>query len=466
MSDPIFIGGTASHVGKSWFTTAFCRLLQRRGVRVAPFKGQNMSNNSYPSIEGGEIGRAQAVQAEACRLPAMADMNPVLLKPNSATGSQVVVQGRVWDTIPARDYYQHSDFLFAKVLESYHRLAGSFDRIVCEGAGSVAEVNLRARDITNLRLAEKIGARVLLVADIERGGVFASLIGTMDLLPPEHRHLVKAFAINQFRGDLQLFDEGRSFLEERLGIPCLGVFPRDPNVVIPEEDSLGIPDSPASNDVDLAVLRLPRISNFTDFRNLGSLDWIDSPSAKQYRIVFLPGTKNTIADLNWVRERGLDNWLRLQHQRGAAIVGICGGYQMLGDSIEDPDGLESSQPYAAGLGMLPVRTILKSPKTTREVEARTAGGLYFRAYEIHMGVTTVPPGTAPFAWLADGLPDGCCDTRVFGTYLHGALEDPGVVAEILGLKIEANDRDLMYDKLADWLVRHSSHQILEKVLIS
>ena len=463
MPDPIFIGGTASHVGKSWFTTAFCRLLHRRGIRVAPFKGQNMSNNAYPSIEGGEIGRAQAVQAEACRLPAMADMNPVLLKPNSATGSQVVVQGKVWNTIPAREYYQHSDYLFAKVLESYHRLAGRFDRIVCEGAGSVAEVNLRDRDITNLRLAEKIGARVLLVADIERGGVFASLVGTMDLLPPEHRHLIQAFAINQFQGDLRLFDEGRRFLEERLGIPCLGVFPRDPRIMIPEEDSLGIPNG---GDSDLAVIRLPRISNFTDFRNLGPVDWINSPKEKHYRVVFLPGTKNTIADLQWLRERGLDKWLLLQHQRGATIVGICGGFQMLGESIEDPEALESPQLQADGLGMLPVRTILKAPKTTREIEARTAGGQRFQAYEIHMGVSTVAPGTTPFAWLADGLPDGCCGERVFGTYLHGAFEDAGVVAELLGLTIDPNDRDLMYDKLADWLIEHSSPLVLENLLRS
>ncbi len=447
MPKPIFIGGTASHVGKSWFTTAFCRLLQRRGVRVAPFKGQNMSNNSYPTIEGGEIGRAQAVQAEACRLPAMADMNPVLLKPNSNTGSQVVVNGKVWQSIPAREYYQYSGYLFEQVLASYARLAANFEQIVCEGAGSIAEVNLQARDITNLRLAEAINANVLLVADIERGGVFASIVGTIDLLPPQHRKLIKAFAINQFRGDLQLFDEGRTFLEQRLGIPCLGVFPKDPGIQIPQEDSLGIPPS---IDSDIAVIRLPRISNFTDFQNLGPIEWIEAPKSKQFRIVFLPGTKNTIEDLLWLRAQGLDQWLLHQHQQGALIVGICGGYQMLGRSIADPDGLESTHRKAPGLNLLPIHTTLQSPKVTREVTAHTPNGHAYRAYEIHMGLTTQIPGTPA--------------ERVYGTYLHGAFDDPIVAAELLGLEIQPSDRHLMYDRLADWLVEHSSKQVLEEIL--
>ena len=457
MLKPIFIGGTASHVGKSWFTTAFCRLLQRRGVRVAPFKGQNMSNNSYPSIEGGEIGRAQAVQAEACRLPAMTDMNPVLLKPNSNTGSQVVVNGKVWKTVQACEYYMHSELLFGKVLESYHRLAIRFGKVVCEGAGSIAEVNLMDRDITNLRLAEKIDANVLLVADIERGGVFGSVVGTIELLHPNHRKLIKAFAINQFRGDMKLFDEGRNFLEQRLAIPCLGVFPKDPRIKIPEEDSLGIPDGNDAGRSEIDAIRLPRISNFTDFQNLGPVDWIDTPCDKAYRIVFLPGTKNTIEDLLWLRSRSLDQWLLRQHQLGVLIVGICGGYQMLGQSISDPEGLESSHGEVPGLGLLPVNTVLRSPKTTREVEATTPQGRRFRAYEIHMGVTTVLAGSHPL---------GCAVDRVIGTYLHGAFEDPGVVAELLGLQIQAHDRHKMYDDLADWLEEHSAKQVLEKYYLS
>ncbi len=462
MPKPLFIGGTASHVGKSWFTTAFCRLLQRRGVRVAPFKGQNMSNNSHPTIEGGEIGRAQAVQAEACRLPAMADMNPVLLKPNSNTGSQVVVNGKVWRTIPAREYYQHSGYLFEQVLESYARLAAQFDQVVCEGAGSIAEVNLQARDITNMRLAEAIGANVLLVADIERGGVFASVLGTIELLPPHQRKLIKAFAINQFRGDLQLFNEGRSFLEQRLGIPCLGVFPKDPAIRIPEEDSLGIP---ISVDSAIAVIRLPRISNFTDFQNLGPIEWLEAPKAKQFRIVFLPGTKNTVEDLLWLRSQGLDQWLLKQHEQGALIVGICGGYQMLGRSIADPEGLESPHGEVPGLNLLPVDTTLKSPKLVRSINLPPHWGRSPSAYEIHMGTTTsFEEGVVPFIHLADGQPDGCCKGRVFGTYLHGILEEASPASDLLGLQIQPNDRHFMYDRLADWLIEHSSQQVLEEFL--
>ncbi|MFN0102922.1 MAG: cobyric acid synthase [Bryobacteraceae bacterium] len=463
MSRALFIGGTASHVGKSWFTAAFCRLLLRRGERVAPFKAQNMSNNSYPCVEGGEIGRAQAMQAEACRLPAMADMNPVLLKPNSATGSQVVVQGRVWAELEARDYYNHTERLLGLALESYGRLAAQFPRIVCEGAGSVAEMNLGERDITNLRFAERVGARAVLVADIERGGVFASLVGTMDLLPPSQRELVKAFAVNRFRGDVSLFDSGVTFLEERMGIPCLGVFPFDRDIVLDEEDSLAI-DSAVQGDGKVAVVKLPRISNFTDFRALGAVDWIDVPCLRQYRAVFLPGTKNTIDDLFWLRERGLDEWVLKQRAGGALIVGICGGYQMLGDHIADPDRVESAHGSAAGTGLLPVRTVLRSPKVTRMVEARTAGGVGFRAYEIHMGETVSTSDVAPFAYLADGGPEGCFADGVMGTYLHGAFDEPGVVREMLGLEVERVDRDAMYDRLADWLVAHARPEVLERLL--
>jgi adenosylcobyric acid synthase len=463
MSRALFIGGTASHVGKSWFTAAFCRLLLRRGHRVAPFKAQNMSNNSYPCVEGGEIGRAQAMQAEACRLPAMADMNPVLLKPNSATGSQVIVHGRVWAELEARDYYNHTERLLGLALESYGRLANQFPWIVCEGAGSIAEVNLRERDITNLRFAERVGASAVLVADIERGGVFAALVGTMDLLPASQRALVKAFAVNRFRGDISLFDSGVAFLEERLGIPCLGVFPLQREIALDEEDSLGIDTSiPGAGTV--AVVRLPRISNFTDFRSLGQVDWIESPCPRQYKVVFLPGTKNTIEDLFWLREQGLDRWVRDQRAGGALIVGVCGGYQMLGESVADPDGLESALGEMEGLRLLPVRTVLRAPKVTRAVDAVTPGGTAFRAYEIHTGVTECTADCSPFASFADGKQDGCRLGGVMGTYLHGAFDHPAVVREILGLTVEPIDKDETYDRLADWLVAHSRSSVLESLL--
>lgn len=463
MSQPLFVGGTASHVGKSWFTAAFCRLLLRRGERVAPFKAQNMSNNSYPCIEGGEIGRAQAMQAEACRLPAMVDMNPVLLKPNSATGSQVVVQGRVWAELEARDYYNHTERLLELALESFGRLRAQFPRVVCEGAGSVAEVNLRERDITNLRFAERVGAAAVLVADIERGGVFGSLVGTMELLPPSQRALVKAFVVNRFRGDVSLFDSGVTFLEERLGIPCLGVFPFSRDIALDEEDSLGI-DAARPGDGRVAVIRLPRISNFTDFRALGAVDWVEEPDPRQFRVVFLPGTKNTIEDLLWLRERGLDEWIRKQRAGAALIVGVCGGYQMLGESIADPDGIESSHTSVAGLGLLPVRTVMKAPKITRPVDARTPGGVSFRGYEIHMGMTERPAHLPPFAYLADGNAEGCRAEGVIGTYLHGAFDEPAAVRELLGLEIGSVDKDAMYDRLADWLVAHSRPAVLEALL--
>ena len=463
MTRPLFIGGTASHVGKSWFTAAFCRLLLRRGERVAPFKAQNMSNNSYPCIEGGEIGRAQAMQAEACRLPVMADMNPVLLKPNSSTGSQVVVQGRVWADLEARDYYNHTEGLLERALESFERLRAQFPRIVCEGAGSVAEINLRERDITNLRFAEKVGAAAVLVADIERGGVFGSLVGSMELLPPSQRELVKAFVVNRFCGDVSLFDSGVAFLEERLQIPCLGVFPYDRDITLDEEDSVAI-DSANPGDGTVAIIRLPRISNFTDFRSLGAVDWVDDLDPRQFRVVFLPGTKNTIDDLIWLRERRLDKWIMQQRTGGARIVGICGGYQMLGESIADPDGIESNHGSVAGLGMLPVRTVLRSPKTTRCVDAMTVGGTGFRAYEIHMGVTERPADFPPFAYLADGSAEGCYANGVMGTYLHGAFDEPAAVKELVGLTIGALDRDAMYDRLADWLVAHSRPAVLEALL--
>ena len=461
----LFIGGTASHVGKSWFTTAFCRLLRRRGVQVAPFKAQNMSNNSYPCIEGGEIGRAQAAQAEACGLPVMADMNPVLLKPNSPTGSQVVVQGKVWANVEAFDYGQLSDRLFRTALESYHRLSKQFEQVVCEGAGSVAEVNLFDRDIANLRFADAVGANALLVADIERGGVFASLVGTMDLLPASQRRLIRAFAVNRFRGDPRFFDAGVSFLQDRLGVPCLGVFPFEPLIAIDEEDSVSLDEAGPPAGREVAVIRLPRISNFTDFRGLAPVDWLQAPwPGHQYKVVFLPGTKNTIEDLLWLRQQRLDDWLVAQRQGGALIAGICGGYQMLGERIEDPDALESAHGGVDGLGLLPIRTVLRAPKVTRVVRARTAAGHAFQAYEIHQGETARPAGFASFATLEGGEPEGCRAPGVLGTYLHGAFDDPVTVAEYLHVVATPCHKDAAYDRLADWLEQHAEPRVLEALL--
>ena len=464
MAGPLFIGGTSSHAGKSWFTAAFCRLLYRRGVRVAPFKAQNMSNNSFPCIEGGEIGRAQVMQAECCGLPAMADMNPVLLKPNSSTGSQVVVRGKVRGNIAAIDYYQHSSSLMEESLESFRRLQSQFPFVVLEGAGSVAEVNLAARDFSNLRFAEAVSAKALLVSGIERGGVFAALIGTMELLPPEHRKLIRAFAVNGFHGDTRLFEEGVTFLEKRMGIPCLGVFPHAADIRLDEEDSVAIPPAGNVEGAEVAVIRLPRISNFTDFKLFEKLAWVDRPIAKQFRAIFLPGTKNTIEDLLWLRKCGLDEWLLHQLRNGARIVGICGGYQMLGERIDDPDAVESSAGSVAGLGLLPVCTVLRTEKVTRVVEAYVGGAGPFQAYEIHMGETTAHAPVQPFAQLADRS-EGVIAGRVTGTYLHGIFEQAQVVRQTLGIEVAAaTGKAEMYDRLADWLVNYSNPKVLEELL--
>jgi len=447
------IAGTASHAGKSWFATAICRWLRRRGVNVAPFKAQNMSLNSYPCREGGEIGRAQVAQAEACGLEPSADMNPILLKPNSEMASQVVLNGKVWRNLSAREYYQHFDLLLDQVLAAYARLARQFEYIVIEGAGSVSEINLKSRDLVNLGLARRLGAPALLVADIDRGGVFASLVGSFCLFDPLESALVRSFAINRFRGDRDLFREGVEFLESRTGRPCLGVFPFVSGISLDAEDSVSL--QPARDSAGrVAILRFPHISNFTDFALFPDAAWVERPLARRFDCVILPGSKNTIADLAWMRDRGLDAWVREQKAAGAKIAGICGGFQMLGERIEDPLGVESGAGAVEGLGLLPVSTVLRSQKTTRVVEARTPAGALFRAYEIHMGETTVPRDAEPFAF-AGGLPEGIRRDGVAGTYLHGALESAELVRELLGIEAHPRSKEAMYDRLADWFEQHA-----------
>jgi adenosylcobyric acid synthase len=455
MTQPIFIGGTSSHAGKSWMATAICAWLWRQGVRVAPFKAQNMSNNSYPCRSGGEIGRAQVAQAWACGLEPEPAMNPILLKPNSDGGSQVVVNGKLWKNLSAREYYEHHGELFDVVLSAYQHLASRFDLIVIEGAGSVTELNLRRFDLVNLGLATRLSAPWLLVGDIERGGVFASIIGTVNLLTDEERSLLRAFAVNKFRGDLSLFDEGRAILEEQTDCECLGVFPYALDIHLDDEDSLGIPNSSPFGDSrsepNCAIIRFPRISNTTDFRLLKNACWITKPIDKQFDFIFLPGTKNTLGDLEWLRAQHLDRWLLEQHAGGATVVGICGGYQMLGQSISDPLGMESAGLETAGLGFLPVKTILNPGKTTRIRQAATAEGYRYSAYEIHLGETTFTvPDYKPFAFLDDGSRDGAWIDRVIGTYLHGAFEHPEVLA-CIGLNVDSSSGQANgFEALANW----------------
>ena len=460
----LFVGGTSSNAGKSWMVTAICAWLRRRGMRVAPFKAQNMSNNSYPCRAGGEIGRSQVAQAEACGIEPEPAMNPILLKPTGNGASQVVVNGRVWKTLSAREYYAHAETLRGHVLSAYRDLADRFDAVVIEGAGSVSELNLRHYDLVNLGLVTAIRAPWLLVADVERGGVFASIIGTVGLLTTDERSLFRGFAINKFRGDTSLFDDGVPLLEARTAAPCFGVFPHVADLHLDAEDSLALdtrPRAPAPAGARIAIVRLPHLSNATDFRLLTWADWITSPPPDRYDAVVVPGTKNTIEDLSWLHQAGLADWIVAQHRCGATVLGICGGYQMLGRVVRDPEGVESAIPSAAGLGLLPVETTMTPAKRTRAVSATTtASGVRFGGYEIHMGVTTSESGAdlRPFAVLDDGGHDGTRLDNVVGTYLHGALEDPAVCAELFNIPLPSVvSKATEYARLASWFVANGRH---------
>ncbi len=455
----LFVGGTSSNAGKSWMTTAICAWLRSRGVRVAPFKAQNMSNHSYPCRGGGEIGRSQVAQAEACGLDPEPAMNPILLKPNGNGTSQVVVHGRIWKTLSARDYYAAHDMLMREALSAYRDLASRHEVVVIEGAGSVSEINLRPYDLVNLGFATAVQAPWVLVADIERGGSIASIVGTVGLLSPEERALYRGFLINKFRGDLSLFDEGRRIIEEKTGAPCLGVFPFADDLRLDAEDSLSMEREQrraAPLGARIAIVRLPRLANGTDFRLLDWAEWIDSPGDRAFDFVILPGTKNTLADLDWLRERGLDRWIIGQHARGATVVGICGGYQMLGTSISDPLAMESSLGGSSGLGLLPARTVLSADKVTTLRRAKTGLGTEFSAYEIHLGVTDTPVDVTPFATLDDGTREGVVRDRVIGTYLHGLFESADVCAELFGVPMSTpRSKADEYAALGAWFGRHA-----------
>jgi adenosylcobyric acid synthase len=464
----LMIGGTASHVGKSWMATAICRSLLRKGLRVAPFKAQNMSNNSYPCPGGGEIGRAQAAQAEACRLAPSPDMNPILLKPSAHATSQVVVQGAVWRNLNAQEYYRQYDFLLSKVDESYARLAAQYDFLVVEGAGSVAELNLRDTDLVNLGLARHLNIPVLLVADIDRGGVFASIYGTIALLEPEESRLVRAFAVNRFRGDPTLFADAVGILEAKTGKPCAGVFPYIADLPLDEEDSVALDQwQPLpQGSLSIAIVHFPRVSNHNDCQLLTSALWIQRPVRRQFDLIILPGSKNTVADLAWMRQQKFDQWLQEQYAGGANILGVCGGYQMLGETIDDPFHVESQHTSVAGLGMLPVCTVLQPDKVTECVTATTSRGRTFAAYEIHMGETTRLPDAEPFAWV-NGRPEGIRYGQCAGTYLHGALQSPVVLEDWIGFRPpNPIDRDQLYNRLADWFDRWVDHSLFERLFVT
>ena len=486
----LMVQGTASHVGKSVLVSALCRIFRQDGFRVAPFKAQNMSNNSFVTPDGGEIGRAQAVQAQAAGVEPQVEMNPILLKPEADQRSQVVRLGRPWLSARAIDYYAMKSELWESVRTSLDSLREQFDVVVIEGAGSPAEINLKATEIVNMRVAMYAGAPVLLCGDIDRGGVFAAMVGTLELLEPEERDAVRGLVINKFRGDIALLTDGLTWLEQRTGKPVVGVVNHFRDIHIPEEDSvaLDLPERARGDAVlDVAVIQLPHISNFDDFDPLAWEDGVSLryvTSSDQFGdpdLVILPGTKTTIPDLAWMESRGLTSSVQEARRRGAALVGICGGYQMLGTQLQDPDHIESSQTEMAGLGLLPMATVFAGSKETHRIRGTVgldrgllegAAGVPVQGYEIHMGRTTGSGTAAPFhiqdradmPVSSDNNSDGCLDDSgwVMGTYIHGLFHNGELRRTMLqalarrkGVHLPSTSSvdglDLEYDKLADWV---------------
>jgi adenosylcobyric acid synthase len=452
--------GTSSHVGKSLLTAALCRIFAQHGHRVAPFKSQNMSLNSAATAEGLEIGRAQALQAEAAGIPASVHMNPILIKPSGDTSAQVIVHGTIWGRITAAEYYQRRvEELLPIVRESYETLASQYDVIILEGAGSPAEINLKQHDIANMRMAEMADACCLLVGDIDRGGVFASLLGTLELLEPFERDHIRGFAINKFRGDIGLLEPGIRMIETRVQKPCMGVVRYLHSLILEEEDSLGLSistqtqwpqdaasDKSWSRPLRVAVVAFPSFSNFTDFDSLREEPAVSllfcrtAEAIANADVVVLPGSKQTVDDLLWMRELGLDVAIQ-EYARTDLVVGICGGMQMLGETITDPLGMERDG-SVPGLGLLPIQTVMQPDKVTRNAKGKmTSGNLFgqpitdnrLSGYEIHIGQTIYLTEDRHFAALSTSSEslgvsnDGCisADSRIVGTYLHGLLDEDG-----------------------------------------
>ena len=451
----LMVQGTTSDAGKSTVVAALCRLLKRRGVRVAPFKPQNMALNSAVTVDGGEIGRAQALQALAAGVAAHSDMNPVLLKPSSDIGAQVIIHGKVHADMDARDYHRYKTTAMAAVLESYARLQQQYDCIVVEGAGSPAEINLRERDIANMGFAEAVDCPVILVADIDRGGVFAHLIGTLDCLSASERQRIVGFVINRFRGDIALLLPGIEWLEHRTGKPVLAVLPYLHGLFLDAEDAV------QTTQVRQGLFRvvvpvLPRVSNHTDFDALRGHPQVDlqfvgpGQSIPAADLIILPGSKNTCADLAWLMRQGWDDAIRQHVRYGGKLIGICGGFQMLGADIADPYGVEGPATgavgVASGLGLLDIHTELTREKALQEVSGQCVfADAAVKGYEIHMGRSHGSALERP-AFVVDGRNEGAlsADGRILGTYLHGVFDHPEACAALLhwaGLR-DANQFDI------------------------
>lgn len=481
MANYIMMMGTSSHVGKSILATAMCRILYRKGRKVVPFKAQNMALNSYVTRDGDEMGRAQVAQAEAAGMEPMVDMNPVLLKPTGNAASQVIIMGKPVGNMSAREYHRgYSLKAFDAVKEALGRLDKEYDTIVIEGAGSPAEINLKANDIVNMRVAKYLQAPVLLIADIDRGGALASLVGTLELLDEEERALVKGLVINKFRGDVTLLTPAIDFLEEKTGKPVLGVVPHIDQMGIDDEDSVSLEEkqsAPTEGDIRIAVIQTPKISNFTDFDALAhekdvALYYVKSvEDFGEPDVIMLPGSKNTTEDMLYLRKSGLGEKILAHAKAGKAVIGICGGYQMLGEVIRDPQHTESQNDEVAGLGLLGMETVFASEKLTSQVVAQCQD-LHFmgqsisaenlQGYEIHMGHTA-------FTREADKHPFTVCQRRgkacasqegtanaagnVFGTYIHGVFDNDVFRRSVLnalrhskGLEALANTRNVMAEK--------------------
>ena len=463
--------GTGSDVGKSLIAAGLCRALTRRGLRVRPFKPQNMSNNAAVA-EGGEIGRAQALQARACRVAPHVDMNPVLLKPESETGAQVIVQGKRLTTVKARDYAALKPQLMAPVLDSFRRLQAQADLVIVEGAGSPAEVNLRAGDIANMGFARAADVPVILTGDIDRGGVIAQLVGTQAVLDPADAAMIRGFLINKFRGDPRLFDEGYRLIADRTGWPGLGVIPWFPNAHrLPAEDAADLGGTRGSGQFLIAVPHLNRIANFDDLDPLAQEPGVTlkivkpgQPLPVEADLIILPGSKATIADLAHFRAQGWDIDLAAALRRGARIMGLCGGYQMLGREIADPKGIEGKPGSVPGLGLLDLTTVMTPDKRVTETEAiHPVSNTRVRGYEIHLGRTEGPDRARPM-FTVSGQPEGAirADGRVMGSYLHGMFTEDAFRRAFLA-SLGATPGNASYDQtveetldaLADHLAAHA-----------
>ncbi len=484
MAKAIMVQGTMSNSGKSFLTAGLCRVFMQDGYRVAPFKSQNMALNSYITKDGLEIGRAQAMQAEACGIEPTVDMNPILLKPTSHVGSQVIVNGEVRGNVKAMDYYRNKKTLVEDVKKAYSRLEENYDIIVIEGAGSPAEINLRENDIVNMGMAKMAKAPVLLVGDIDRGGVFAALYGTVKLLEEEEQRMIRGLVVNKFRGDVNILKPGLQMIEERLGIPVLGVVPME-HLDIDDEDSLSdrLTKTGRGEGADIAVIHLPHISNFTDFAALErmsnvSLRYVQKPGMLgNPDLILLPGTKNTMDDLQWMRESGMETLILRQSEKKTPIIGICGGFQMLGKVLEDPYGVEHGGTMR-GMGLLNIRTVFSKDKTRTQIRGRMEQGAGLWAgfagrevtgYEIHMGSSENLGGCLELIRLADGRTDALAneDGSVMGSYLHGIFDTDGFAEAMVRKLMEDKGLDMgnwefdlaahkerEYDRLAD-LVRNS-----------